>query len=413
MTSKGARAVEEVQGLYGPVSFTEKALQKIWLRGDFDRGSARLSDGRKLRVLHSGKWNLLGGPDFKGARLLYGDGSEITGDVELHLRASDWLAHRHAEDPAYDRVVLHVVLFPPEPGYVTRSRMGAEIPVVALLPLLPHDLEEFAADESIEALAGKSLTSVPEELASLEHVRLLALLRRHASERWRRKVHFAGVRLDRLGWDAACHHAALETLGYRFNRSPMLRIAERWPLRVWAAGDADADLLFASEAGGWSLQGVRPANYPRVRLQQYANWVRAIPQWPGQLLTLAATFPVPAIFGTQETTRATRRRGRFLALRNRINQCVCGGVLGGTRLDTFICDALLPLLATEQSGAFDFGIWFHWFPGDQPPVLTRALSQLAVCDGRDQPLCHGFAQGLLDWFMARDARRGFPEGRGA
>src|SRR5688572_1170402 len=56
-------AVAEIQGLYGAFSFAEKLLQKIWLRGDFNRAGAVLSDGRRLKIVHPGKWNLLGGPD--------------------------------------------------------------------------------------------------------------------------------------------------------------------------------------------------------------------------------------------------------------------------------------------------------------------------------------------------------------
>ena len=111
-----AQAVAEMQGLYGPFSFPEKLLQKIWLRGDFERAAAVTTDGRQVRVMHPGKWNLLGGPDFRGARLRLGDGPELTGDIELHLRAADWVAHAHAQDRNYDGVVLHVVLFPPEAG---------------------------------------------------------------------------------------------------------------------------------------------------------------------------------------------------------------------------------------------------------------------------------------------------------
>ena len=84
-------AVAEIQGLYGAFSFAEKLLQKIWLRGDFDRAAAVLADGRRVRVVHPGKWNLLGGPDFMQARLRFSDSPEreIHGDVEVHLRASD------------------------------------------------------------------------------------------------------------------------------------------------------------------------------------------------------------------------------------------------------------------------------------------------------------------------------------
>jgi hypothetical protein len=85
--------VAEIQGLYGPFSFPEKLLKKIWLRGDFDRAAAKLTDGRPVRVLHPGKWNLLGGPDFRGTWLCFEGGPEFTGDVELHLHAGDWAAH--------------------------------------------------------------------------------------------------------------------------------------------------------------------------------------------------------------------------------------------------------------------------------------------------------------------------------
>jgi hypothetical protein len=101
-------AVAEIQGLYGAFSFAEKLLQKIWLRGDFNRANAVLSDGRRLKIVHPGKWNLLGGPDFGDARLRFSDTPEreTHGDVEVHLRANDWDAHGHARDPAYDQVVI-------------------------------------------------------------------------------------------------------------------------------------------------------------------------------------------------------------------------------------------------------------------------------------------------------------------
>ena len=120
-------AVAEMQGLEGAFSFAEKLLQKIWLRGDFDRSAAVTTDGQRVRIIHPGKWNLLGGPDFTGARLRLGEaaGRDLVGDVEVHLRAADWDAHGHARDPAYDGVVLHVVLFPPTQPHATR---GAGLP---------------------------------------------------------------------------------------------------------------------------------------------------------------------------------------------------------------------------------------------------------------------------------------------
>lgn len=394
-----AGQLAEIQGLYGAFSFPEKLLQKIWLRGEYNRAAAVTMDGRRVRVVHPGKWNLLGGPDFRDARLRFDDGPEITGDVEVHRRAADWDAHAHASDRAYDGVVLHVVLFPPEPGRATFGAGGRAIPVLALLPLLLHDLEEFAADEAVESLTSRAAARLPEELGVLPPEELLRLLRRHALARWTQKVHFARLRVQRLGWESACHHAALEILGFRFNRSPMLRIAGQWPLATWRDETDRVDQIYTDET--WSLQGVRPANHPRVRLRQYAAWVAARPHWPEALARTAQELPEPA---WEAATREQRRAQRFGPARERLAEAVCAGAIGGTRFDTLICDGLLPLVTAQ--GARDLGgVWFHWFAGDLPPLVTSGLRQLGVADGRAQPLCHGLAQGLLGWLLEREAQR--------
>src|SRR5438067_341530 len=125
----------------------------------------------------------------------------------------------------------------------------------------------------------------------MESARRPGFSRRAADARWRQKIHFAQLRVQRLGWEAACHHLALEILGYRFNRAPMLRVAGRWPLPAWIAGEISADAAYAGEAGGWSLQGVRPANQPRTRLRQYAEWIAGHPDWPARMQAVAVTLP--------------------------------------------------------------------------------------------------------------------------
>jgi hypothetical protein len=403
LSSRAAPAVAEIQGLYGAFSFPEKLLQKIWLRGDFHRAAAVLSDGRPLRIVHPGKWNLLGGPDFADARLRFGDTAdrETHGDIEVHLHATDWDAHGHARDPAYDRVMLHVVLFPPDRGHVTRGVNSREIPVLALLPLLHRALEEFAADEAVESLANRPLARLPDELGTLPATECAALLRRHSGARWREKVHYARLRVERLGWEAACHHAALEILGYRFNRAPMLRIASEWPLAQWANGNVDTDAVFATEKDGWSLQGVRPANHPRTRLRQYGAWARERPGWPSRVLELAAAWPGAAV---EEGTREARRTQHLNRIRESAATEICARAIVGTRLNNLICDGLFPLAAAETGCNLE-GLWHHWFCGDLPPWLVSGLRQFGFFDGRTQPASHGSAQGLLGWFLARETRR--------
>lgn len=83
---------------------------------------------RALRVCFAGRWNRSAGPDFSGAILLDAEGYARRGDVELHRRPSGWRAHGHDADPAYARVLLHVV-GATGPDH-SRSR-----PPAALLPL--------------------------------------------------------------------------------------------------------------------------------------------------------------------------------------------------------------------------------------------------------------------------------------
>jgi len=412
----GRGAVAEIQGLYGPFTFPEKLLQQIWLRGDFDHARAITADGDQVRVVHPGRWNHLGGPDFKDARLQIG-GAVMIGDIEVHLRAADWTAHGHATDPAYDNVVLHVVLFPTQEP-VTLGAEGKTIPLLALLPLLNHDLEEYAADEAIERLADHPLAQARRELTSMTAEKLTAVLLRSADARWRQKVHYAKLRIARLGWDAACHHTALEVLGYRFNRASMLAVAGTWPLAEWSSsGDELAETAFTELAGRWSKQGVRPANHPRARLHLYARWTAVRPEWPRRLVDFAGRLPSVAL-DEAVLTASVRRANRWTALADEMAEAVFGREVGGTRFNTMVCDGLLPLIAAHV-GAEDrlTGVWYAWPVGDVPAKYTRLLRELGVVEKKSRPMSHGIVQGLIGWLLVADQRHegGHPitEGGGA
>lgn len=409
MKADALQHVAEVQGLYGPFTFPEVLLQQIWRSGEFQQTAIRTTDGAALDVLHPGRWNRLGGPDFRSARLRLG-GVEVVGDVELHLHAEDWAAHGHADDPAYDGVALHAVLFPPKAGMVTRRHDGREIPMVVLLPLLWHGLEEYAEEAAVERLARRSVEYAVSGLGRLPEEELRQLLEKQAELRWRSKVHYARQRLARLGWEGACHHAALEVLGYRFNRAPMLSVASRWALADWAAGRVSAEAAWAAESERWSVQGVRPANQPRTRLRQYEAWARALPDWPERWrLAGRALPPMPAV---HEPTAAVRRGGRLPELRTRLVRELCGDAVGGTRFDNLVCDAWLPLLAAD-GGPEAFGLWWHWFPGDEPAVMTSVLQAIGVFKPRAKPESHGPLQGLLGWWLAREQAESAAPGRRA
>lgn len=97
-----------------------------------------LGDGRTYQLLFAGRAGGGAGPDIRDAVLqdvtLHKDElarSRLTGDVEFHLRTSDWIRHCHHLDPRYNQVILHVVLVCDDPA-PTRLQNGNCIPVCSL-----------------------------------------------------------------------------------------------------------------------------------------------------------------------------------------------------------------------------------------------------------------------------------------
>lgn len=390
--------VAEMPGLYGPFTITERVVQKIWLRGDFSRTDLALTDDRALGIQSPGKWNLLGGPDFKDAQLTLA-GRTVSGDIEVHFHARDWHAHGHAADPAYANVVLHVVLFPlPAGERPARHRDGREIPTLVLLPYLHRGLEEYGSDDALETLTERDEWQHYAELAGESPPILRRRLRGLAAKRWRQKVHFAKQRLDRLGWEEALHHAALEILGYRQNRAAMLSVAARYPLSAWRPEIAST-VIWCDPELRWQGQGVRPANHPRQRLLQYQRWMQAVPDWPHWLQELGAGWP--AVGTADLPTKEARRRWALSEHRQALATAVVGDAVGGTRFDNLVCDGFLPLLAARLGEEAIWPWWFHWPLGDVPAAIRRVLGKLEVTDRREHPHCHGWGQGMLGWFLTR------------
>lgn len=387
--------VEEFQGLYGPYHVPERLLQKIWMRGELDLARLRTSSGKPIRITRAGEWNLLGGPDFIGADLEI-DGHKMTGDVEIHFRQEDWFAHRHQHDRAYDRVVLHLVLYPPGPGSSPAvTRAGRTIETASLVDLLWHDLEEYALNETVAQVStlseDRSLEALLPLAPSGRRSRLIGL----AEHRWAQKVHFAQIRSERLGWTQACHTTVLEVLGYSLNRPGMLAVADRFPLKTWTEPGFNSESIFETDAIPWQRQGVRPANQPRLRLSQYAALCSGDGLWTDRLLSWAETLPaLPGVSPTASGQDLRKVLG-LAGLRKGLLGEVIRGAIKGPRADSIAVDALLPMLAARGVAGL-LGLWFSWPPGDMPAGHRVILRQIGVAGvDRAYPHAHGWFQGLL------------------
>ncbi|WP_313028710.1 DUF2851 family protein [Soonwooa sp.] len=88
----------------------EHILQYIWSKKLFSNLEFRCTKGFPIEVLDFGKWNYDQGPDFSLAKIKY-QNTTFVGNIEIHIKSSDWYLHQHEKSNHYDSLILHVVYF--------------------------------------------------------------------------------------------------------------------------------------------------------------------------------------------------------------------------------------------------------------------------------------------------------------
>ena len=382
--------VKEVPGLYGSLKVDEKIIQKIWAEQNFNQINLETESGKKLKILSPGTWNQSEeGPDFKNAHLLL-DRKEISGDVEIHFHSEDWRKHRHDEDSNYNRVILHVTLFPSKvKARDTKTEGGKIIPQFPLLQHLTQSLEELLEAQAIESLAGYQ-SNLP---INLQAPGILSEMKaqnyQSAQDRWLQKKSFARTRLANGKHEQVFHQCFLEVLGYKRNRIPMNQLAQAFPTAYWKTANRNATKAFESTPN-WKMKGLRPANHPHIRLQQYAQLWEKNPQWIQSLLQL--NIPVP-----QNEEQSDRKILQLSKLNKEWKNKALAGVWGGTRINTLWVDACLPLLS-EINQVDYFETWFFWYAGDFPRILLEITKDAKIAGhSPKEPFSNGSLQGVLGY----------------
>lgn len=87
---------------------TEKLLQYLWNFKIFQNFDFKDIEGNSVEIIDFGKWNTDSGPDFQMAKIKTNN-LILAGNIELHVKSSDWIFHNHSKDPNYQNIILHVV----------------------------------------------------------------------------------------------------------------------------------------------------------------------------------------------------------------------------------------------------------------------------------------------------------------
>lgn len=286
----------------------EDLVRYVWKHRLFPLTPLLTTDGQEVEVIHPGMENRSDGPDFFNAKVKIA-GTLWVGNVEIHGKASDWLLHGHDINKRYDSVVLHVA------GMVDREIVrtdGTPIPQLEL-KVPEHIINNYAELRKTDHYP-PCYRVIPELGNIVIHSFLSSLLYERLDMRstqiaQRYEAH------DK-NWDDALFSTIARNFGFGTNGDAFDEWARRMPFR---AVDKHADnlqqieALFFGQAGlleedsvptyykealasdgyfqtlrreytflahkfdlrpmdytTWRLLGMRPANFPHVRLAQLA-----------------------------------------------------------------------------------------------------------------------------------------------
>lgn len=252
---------------------TERHVQAIWYDRDLRPANLMTASGECVRVVHPGEWNLISGPDFRGAILEIGETHRrLVGDVEIHLSPSDWDAHGHGADPAYRNVIAHVTWR----GGIAPPSLPNGAVSIWLGRYLSSDVgfSPDSIDPAVYPFGKRSADDRPCRRRSAqgphESCRILA----HAG-RWRLKVkagRFASL-LKNADRRQVFYAEVMGALGYGRNSAGFRAVAEAVPYSVVRDEPDNASSAFMTVASfiEWSRDRVRPKNSPEARLQEAAR----------------------------------------------------------------------------------------------------------------------------------------------
>jgi len=281
---------------------TESFLHYIWQFQYFHKEELQTIDGDSLQIFQPGIQNVNAGPDFSDARIKIG-ALEWRGSVEIHIKASGWNDHHHSSDPAYEKVVLHVVFDNDKPIYRTD---GTLIPTLELkhrveMTLWNRYKKLFTSVEAIPCSA--AWPKVPDiiKFSMLDK----AVMQRLEAKSVLVKTLLAESRND---WEETCFQLLCKNFGFKVNAEPMFQLAQLLPYKVLLKHldkPVQIEALLLGQAGflekvkedaytkllvrehrllstkyrleskqmkivQWRFLRLRPANFPTIRLAQLA-----------------------------------------------------------------------------------------------------------------------------------------------
>jgi hypothetical protein len=249
----------------------EELMYYVWQQRVFNVLTA--VDGEKIEILSPGMRNLDAGPDVFNASIKV-QGMTWIGNVEMHVRASDWYRHRHDGDPAYRNVILHVVLVNDR-----EVQIGTERPLLQVLLPLPQTLVAKFRQLTESGFSSYSAITCTPRLATVPPIVITDWKTALASERMLQKVHRVAdfVESRTKSWQEGFYIILCRSFGTGLNSDVCERLARSLPyayLQKHLDQPLQVEALLLGQAGFLEEQLPATAEY-YGRLQAEYRFLRA------------------------------------------------------------------------------------------------------------------------------------------
>ncbi|WP_026730440.1 DUF2851 family protein [Flavobacterium denitrificans] len=204
----------------------EDFLHYIWKFKKFDALNLRTVQNEPLVVFKTGDYLELSGPDFFNAQIKIGE-QKWAGNVEIHLKSSDWYLHHHEKDTAYENVILHVVW---EHDTEIFREDNSQIPVLVLKNYISKDI---VASYS-RLISVKTWIYCEKQLKEIDDFVFKNWQERLFFERLERKSQFIYQLLDETGqdWEAVLFCMLAKNFGLNTNGDSFLQMSKSIPFSI-------------------------------------------------------------------------------------------------------------------------------------------------------------------------------------
>jgi phage-related holin len=246
----------------------EDFLHYLWKNKKFNITNLKTTDEEEIVILNSGMYLQKEGPDFFNAQLIIGN-QKWAGNVEIHLKSSDWYLHHHEEDGNYENVILHVVW---EHDSEIFRKNNTKIPVLELKNLISiHDIEKYLQLTKI-----KSWTYCENELKDVDDFILGKWQERLYLERLENKI----IPIEKFlsknenDWEASLFAFLLKGFGLNINGEVFFKIANAIPFSVIRKERFDLQNLEALLFGFANLLNSKHEDVYYNELQKKWNYLK-------------------------------------------------------------------------------------------------------------------------------------------